>query len=145
MNRKSIYHLKETIFRGIRHELLGIVCLSAFSLVGCATSGQSAPIETPTFTSEQALGEQVFEHHCQSCHSTIPDSIVVGPSLAGVAQRAANRIEGMNWRDYIEMSISQPSDYLVEGYPDLMPSTLSDILSKEEVEAVLAYLMTLEE
>jgi nitric oxide reductase subunit C len=96
-------------------------------------------------TAEQQRGRQVFEQHCQNCHSTIPDSIIVGPSLAGIARRADGRIEGVQAREYMKDSIMTPGKYLVEGYPDLMPTTLSETLNEEEVEAVLSYLMTLEE
>jgi mono/diheme cytochrome c family protein len=145
MHRKLNRRFKLNNSLVVRQRMLGVMSIGVLILVGCASSAQTAALATPTLTAEQQLGKQVFEQHCKNCHSTIPESIVVGPSLAGVAQRASSRVEGMDPRDYIEMSITQPGKFLVEGYPDLMPVTLADTLSEEEVEAVLTYLMTLEE
>lgn len=125
--------------------LLAIIIFVSIGLTSCASSAQSAPLATPTLTADQQLGKQVFEEHCKNCHSTIPDSIIVGPSLAGIAQRAPHRIEGMNAHDYIQMSIKQPGAYIVEGYPDLMPANISKSLSEKEVQAVLSYLMNLQD
>lgn len=119
--------------------------LVLLSVAGCSGKAQSAALSTPTFTPLEAQGRRVFEQHCSTCHSTIPDSIIVGPSLAGVGKRAVDGIEGMIGREYIEMSIEQPGMFLVEGYADLMPATLAETLSEEEIDAIIAYLMTLNE
>jgi cytochrome c5 len=145
MQAKFVSHALKTRINGIRLGVLVVVILGALGLASCASSAQSAPLATPSLTAEQELGKRVYEEHCKNCHSTIPDSIIVGPSLAGVAQRASHRIEGMDGREYIEMSIKQPGAYIVEGYPDLMPADVSKSLSEKEVQAVLSYLMTLEE
>lgn len=89
-------------------------------------------------------GKAVFDTHCASCHSTIPGSIIVGPSMAGIADRASSRIEGMGAEAYLRMSIEQPGEYLVDGYKDLMPPALADALEPEEMEVVIDYLMTLD-
>jgi len=45
---------------------------------------------------------------------------------------------------YIRISILSPSAYTVEGFPEgVMPSTLKDELAKEDLDAVIAYLLTL--
>jgi hypothetical protein len=68
----------------------------------------------------------------------------VGPSLAGIATRGAKRMKDMDSEMYIRNSILNPNGYTVEGYPEgTMPSTLKDELAKEELEAVIAYLLTL--
>jgi cytochrome c2 len=68
---------------------------------------------------------------------------VIGPSLAGIASRAAGRIEGYSAEEYIEDSILFPKDYLVEGFTDTMPTNFGKDLTSEELNAVVAYLMTL--
>lgn len=50
----------------------------------------------------------------------------------------------MDAREYLESSVNNPSGYLVEGYNDLMPPTLAKALSQEEVDAIVAYLLTLQ-
>ena len=53
-------------------------------------------------------------------------------------------MDGFEAREYLFRSITQPGEFLVEGFSDLMPSNLGDKLDEEELEAVIAYLMTLE-
>lgn len=89
-------------------------------------------------------GKSVYDAYCANCHSTIKDSVIVGPSLAGIATRGSTRTEGMDSQAYIRSSIMNPSAYTVEGFPEgAMPITLKDDLSNDELEAVIAYLLTL--
>lgn len=86
----------------------------------------------------------MFSSYCARCHETGVDSVIVGPSLMGIATRASERVPGMDARAYIAQSILEPSAYMVEGFPDgLMPRELAEELTKEDVEAVVAYLLTL--
>lgn len=112
---------------------------------GCAGAAESADNPTPTYTAEEQLGKRLFTTHCSSCHSTIPGSIVVGPSMAGVARRAASRMEGVAAREYLKMSIEQPGAYVVEGFADLMPVDIAESLSEEEMDAIISYLLRLDE
>lgn len=109
-------------------------------LVGCS-SASSEPLATPTYTPEQIQGKQVFTQHCGSCHSLIPDTIIVGPSLAGIATRAATRQEGMDATGYIMHSILQPDAYIVEGFDNLMPVNFGKKLTGEELDEVVAFLL----
>ena len=74
----------------------------------------------------------------------MPDTTLVGPSLAGIAQRGATRIDGLDARAYLYTSIMRPSNFLVAGFDNLMPSTLAKTLSGEEIDAVVAYLLAQE-
>lgn len=113
------------------------------SLVACS-SGQ-ANSATPTLTPLEARGQTVFKATCTNCHATTGESVIVGPSLAGIATRGAERIEGMDAKTYITNSILDPGAYIVEGFPtNLMPVDLGTQLSKEDIEAVVAYLLTLD-
>jgi nitric oxide reductase subunit C len=110
-----------------------------------ACGGTSAePIATPTRSPEVIAGEQVFTRECARCHSTAEDAVIVGPSLAGVATRAAGRVSGQDAHTYLLASIMRPGDYLVEGYQNLMPQDLAKSLTGEEIDGVVAYLMTLQ-
>jgi hypothetical protein len=69
----------------------------------------------------------------------------VGPSLAGVPERAATRVRGVSAEDYLRRSILEPDTYVVEGYrPGLMLSVYADELDEGQIEALVAYLLTLE-
>ncbi len=87
------------------------------------------------------MGKRVFEAHCAACHSLAPGVTLVGPSLAGIAVQAATRVDGLDARGYLYTSILRPGAYLVEGFQDLMPSTLAKTLSGEEIDAVVAFLL----
>jgi mono/diheme cytochrome c family protein len=86
----------------------------------------------------------VFKNYCSNCHSTSSETIIVGPSLVGIATRGGDRIEGMDAQTYIRDSILNPNAYTVENYPQgIMPLNMVDALSSEDLDAVVAYLLTL--
>jgi nitric oxide reductase subunit C len=81
---------------------------------------------------------------CAGCHSLEAGVVIVGPSLAGVASRAASRVDGESAADYLRESILHPSAYVVEGFPDSMPHNFSEVLSSEQIDDIIAFLLTLE-
>jgi ferredoxin/mono/diheme cytochrome c family protein len=93
-------------------------------------------------------GRQVFDSRsggaCDVCHSVEAGHDGVGPSLAGVATRAADRVEGLDAEGYLRQSILLPDQYVVEGYPagQMLP-IYRDRLSTEDLDALVAYLLTL--
>ena len=115
--------------------VLAVVILTACS------STSAAPI--PTLDAVQQQGQAVFNLRCAQCHALTPDTVVIGPSLAGIATRAATRVEGYDAEAYIEHSILFPRDYLVDGFVDTMPTNFGKELTSEELTGVVAYLMTL--
>ena len=120
-----------------------VICLTctAFLLAACSTTSESSA--TPTLDATQQQGQDVFKLRCAQCHALTPDTVVIGPSLAGIATRAANRMEGYSAEEYLEISILAPKDYLVEGFMDTMPTNFGKDLTSDELSAVVAYLMTL--
>lgn len=90
-------------------------------------------------------GKGVFAAYCARCHATTGETVVVGPSLAGIATRAGSRIPGLDAETYIRDSIAHPDAYVVEGFPKgIMPPNLSKELPPERLDAVVAYLLTLQ-
>ncbi len=113
-------------------------------LVAMAACSGLVPSATPTLTPLEAQGRRVFESYCSRCHGTSGETVIVGPSQAGIATRGAQRIKGMDAAAYIRNSIEEPSAYTVEGFPEgVMPSDLKDQLTPEELDAIVAYLLTL--
>jgi mono/diheme cytochrome c family protein len=109
-----------------------------------AACSSLVPPAAPTLSPLEIQGEAVFDSYCSRCHSTNVDTVVVGPSLAGIATRSGKRMKDMDSEMYIRNSILNPNGYTVEGYPEgTMPSTLKDELAEEELEAVIVYLLTL--
>ncbi|MDX1416457.1 MAG: cytochrome c [Candidatus Promineifilaceae bacterium] len=116
------------------------ICVLALA----ACSGLLPP-PTPTPSPLVAQGKRVFNAYCSRCHESSNRSIIVGPSLAGIASRAESRIPGMDAEAYIRDSIMSPMAYTVEGFAEgTMPESLKDELSAQDLEAVIAFLLTLE-
>ncbi|MEK6255942.1 MAG: cytochrome c [Chloroflexota bacterium] len=107
------------------------------------------PIFVEVDSSDPALrGRALFAQlPCTACHAvTGTSSGIGGPSLDGVATRAANSVDGLSAEEYLRQSILDPSAYVVEDYLDgLMPANFADLLSPEQLEDLIAFLLTLEE
>jgi nitric oxide reductase subunit C len=91
-------------------------------------------------------GEYYFKRPpaiCSTCHSLEPDVIIVGPSLAGVATRAETRVPGMTAEQYLRDSIINPGDFVVPNFPDAMQRNLGDKLSADQINDIIAFLLTL--
>lgn len=117
--------------------LIGLLLL----LVACG----GEPVE-PTATLEPvaAAGQLVFQKHCAACHNPTSDTVVVGPSLMGVATRAQTRLPDQDAQSYLLSSIMRPDAYLVEGFENAMPNTFGRTLTGEEIDSLVVYLLTLE-
>jgi ferredoxin/cytochrome c551/c552 len=93
-------------------------------------------------------GEAVFSSSragCTVCHSVEPGEVRVGPSLAGLAARARERVAGMSAEDYIRQSILDPDAYVVVDFrPGQMLDEYDETLTAEELEGLVAYLLTLD-
>jgi cytochrome c2 len=87
---------------------------------------------------------------CKACHSLQPDTVIVGPSLAGLAARADSREPGKAAADYIRESIQNPSAFIVPGNANfvsngksVMPDGLGNNMSAQDLADLIAYLQTL--
>ena len=128
----------------MRRRLIAAALLLALALLPVACGGaETAAVPTPTRDPVLAAGQKVFVAHCGACHSAEPGSTIVGPSLANVAEAGATRVDGLDARTYVYNSIMRPSDYLVEGFDDLMPQDLARKLTGEEMDSVVAYVLSL--
>ena len=107
-------------------------------LAACGDETAAEPLEPLA-----AEGKKLFAVHCASCHAASGETVIVGPSLAGVATRAETREEGLSATQYLAASILKPSSYVVDGYDDLMPSEFGIKLTGEEMDNIIIYLETL--
>jgi nitric oxide reductase subunit C len=93
---------------------------------------------------------------CAACHSVAPGVNIVGPTLAGIPATAAARIASPDYRGqardaagYIRESILDPNAHVLVGPTyaaggrSLMPSDYGQTLKPEQVDQIVAYLMTL--
>lgn len=94
-----------------------------------------------------ADGRNVFNSRaagCGVCHSTRMGRDGVGPSLFGVADVAASRVEGLSAEQYFRQSILLPDQHIVDGWPSgQMLPIYRDRLTERELESLLVFLTTL--
>jgi nitric oxide reductase subunit C len=112
-----------------------------------------------TSTSDpMALGQAVFRSvspACNACHSIAPGVNLAGPTLAGLATRAARTIALPDYKGaakdaagYIRESVTEPSRHLVPGAmysaggTSFMPNTYGKSMKPEELDHLVAYLAT---
>ena len=126
---------------------------------GSAVPGAVAAIEKPVSSDPIELGRATFNATppaCAACHSIAPNVNIVGPSLAGIASTAATRIRGADYHGqakdaagYIRESILAPNAHVLSGPTysaggrSLMPSDYAQTLKPEQVDHIVAYLLTL--
>lgn len=106
-----------------------------------------------------AKGERLFRTAspaCNACHSISPGADMAGPTLAGLVTRAEEVLasddyqgEATDVEGYIHESIVAPSAHLVPGAmysadgTSFMPTGYEDSLSEDEVDQLVAYLMSI--
>src|SRR5262249_53714537 len=111
--------------------------------------GKASPTATPfpfASNSPEARGLALFQGkgRCASCHSLSPDTVIVGPSLAGGATRAGTRAPPLSAADYLGESITQPDKFKAPGFESAqMDTTLAKTLSFEEVSDLVSFLLAL--
>ncbi len=103
--------------------------------------------DEPSVDNQQIeAGRLIYSQRCASCHSLdIAVTSLPGPPLADIGHRAGIRVLGQTAEEYLRNSVLNPSDYIVEGYQDLMQKNLGELLSTQELDNLIAFLMTLRE
>ena len=138
--------------------LLKIIALTVLTTLFYWYVGQQVPQketyppESTEIRSDMSVAEMVEagieiasgKGTCFLCH-TVGSHGARAPDLAGIGQRAAERIEGYDDVEYLAESLYEPMRYVVEGYnPIMTPANKAPInLTEQEILAVIAYLQSL--
>ena len=118
-------------------------------LTACSATGATPDVApTEELTASQSAGKTLFggpPGNCATCHALEGVTQLVGPSLAGIAGRAATRMPGLDARQYLELSIIKPGAYVVAGFSDgVMPPSIAKQLTSDELGALVDFLLTLD-
>ena len=130
--------------RKLAFVLLG---LALFSLAACG--GDEA---APASGERGAAGKEIFNQAiigtqagCMTCHSLEPSVTMLGPSLGKIGVEAGSRVPGVSAEDYLRRSILEPDADVAEGFtPGIMPKALADELSEQQLNDLVAFMLTLE-
>jgi nitric oxide reductase subunit C len=133
------------------------ILVSGAAIPGTAALGAPAP--EAASTDPVALGQALFQKSppgCFACHSTARGVNLVGPSLADIGATGAQRIDDPTYKGkatdaagYIRESILDPDAFVLTGPTyssggrSLMPTGLDASLSPEQVDHLVAFLLTL--
>jgi nitric oxide reductase subunit C len=130
---------------------------------GSAVPGAARPLGGPPAEAASQnpveLGRAVYNSTppgCAACHSIAPGVNIVGPTLAGIPATAASRIASPDYKGkakdaagYIRESILEPNAHVLTGPTyaaggrSLMPSDYGQTLKPEQIDQIVAYLLTL--
>jgi len=116
--------------------ILALLIISAMALSACG--GDSGTSDDPAAAGKALFAETIIgtQAGCSTCHSLDADTVIVGPSMAGIGSSSDAAA--------IRESILDPNAVLVDGFPaDTMPPVWGDELSDKQVDQLVAYLLSL--
>ena len=123
--------------------------LLAHGTAAMAMTAPAAPAPQPATAAPDpaAQGAQlVKDNGCMACHAT-DDKRLVGPGWGGLYESKVSLADGSKVTAddaYLRESILQPNAKIVAGYPASVMPAYGTLLKDDEVNAIVAYLHTLE-
>jgi cytochrome c2 len=158
---------------GVRRMWLNVVVFSleatiAYTIIGSLVpqieSRPQAELQLSADATPEQLtkaGEQIFygKGTCALCHSIEPSEAArcpqlgAGPLGPAIGVRAEERVKEPGYHgkakdgtDYIIESLTHPQDYLVQGFPPIMPVINKPPigLNNDEIAAVIAFLQSIQ-
>jgi nitric oxide reductase subunit C len=119
---------------------------------------RSSGIERSAADTLEERGAELFRSTaaCASCHSLEPGVVLVGPSLAGIGERASERVRDPSYAGkatdaagYLRESILEPDAFIVPGATfaleegrSLMPAIVGRQLTDAQLEELVTFLAT---
>ncbi len=120
----------------------------------------ATPLSAPAAAAagDIAAGEALFRSGkgtapaCITCHNINQNTVLLGPSMVGIAARAAERVEGLSAAEYLAQSIVEPNAYIVPntavnvfsaGGTSLMFQQYGEQLTQKDVDDLVAYMLSL--
>ncbi len=133
---------------------ISVVLTLLLLLTACGGISSNVSSKTSSGAGDPEAGKALFNQTqqltgaptCKTCHVIEPgEPAIVGPNLSGIAVRAKQRVMGQSAREYLRTSITDPYAYIVPGYQSgIMVRNYADYLTPQQINDLVAYLMTLE-
>jgi cytochrome c2 len=124
-----------------------------------APDSPAEPLPDPASVGDPQAGEALFTGQtmaeaegyvpCTTCHHSDPAmGVLIGPNMAGIANRAPGRVPDLSAIEYLRESIVDHDAHMVEGFNSGMVDSVvgqdfSELLTEEETNNLIAYLLTL--
>lgn len=151
--------MRELLIAATVSVVIAVVTVTVINLGesdGSASQASRGPIELSAVPTASAVtGNETPEElgkalamrvGCSACHS-VDGSAGVGPSWLGLAGREETLDDGSTVladSDYLHESIVSPNAKVVSGFaPGIMPQTFGDTLSAQEIDSLVAYIVSL--
>lgn len=98
--------------------------------------------------SKDDAGRVLYQNFCAACHS-LDDTKLVGPTFRGLVNSkvkvrdpaTGKTSEVKATADYLRQSILEPNALLVEGYPENLMPPIGAILTPEQIDLLVSYLV----
>ena len=117
--------------------------VAAYVGYAAAKKGQDTGQLASAGLGEAKTGEQIFTAAgCAGCHTFGPagSNGTIGPSLDELKTQAGNIEPGKSAEQYVRESLEDPGAFIVQGYPNAMPS-FKGRLTDEQIQALIDYLL----
>ncbi|MDH3944028.1 MAG: cytochrome c oxidase subunit II [Anaerolineae bacterium] len=98
-------------------------------------------------TEEECNGQKLAIEFCTGCH-LLDGTAVIAPSWVGVFGSTETMDDGTTIlvdEAYLYESIVDPLAHIVEGYLEIMPQTFGEQLTEQQIEELIAFIMSLAE
>jgi cytochrome c551/c552 len=131
-----------------------LVLVLVLALAACGGDSAPAPASSEgeaAGSGDAAAGKDLYNQSligtqpgCATCHSLEPGVTMVGPSLATIGADAGTHASGVSAEDHLRKSILDPNADVADGFTaGLMPVALADELTEQQVNDLVAFLLTL--
>jgi len=118
----------------MRTSIVALLLVFALALVGLAACGTPAP-DLSGGKGEAVPGEALFKIECASCHSVLAGVDRTGPSLAGISAKGEQSLRE---------AIVNPDAEVASGFDKgIMPDSFGKQLTTQQIDDLVAYLLTL--
>lgn len=114
--------------------LLVVITCAALIVIGCGKDPATLSDAELGLTSQQASGRKIYNLYCLNCHPAYSTHGNKGPGL-----------KGLYGKPYLPSGLTATDEHVIQSMVQgrgMMPR-FGDSLSREEMQAVVAYLHTL--